>query len=139
ISLGSDTGGSIRQTGSYCGVVGMKPTYGRVSRFGLVAFASTLDQIGPIIRNVIDNDLILEKIAGHNEYYSTTPLVEHVDSTSEIGKHITGLKIAVPEEFLGEGVSEDVKNSVTEAVKTLESLAATVDRVSLPNTKYGVA
>ena len=110
-SLGSDTGGSIRQPASYCGVVGMKPTYGRVSRFGLVAFASSLDQIGPITRNVKDNALVLD---------------------------IKGLKIALPKEYLGEGVSEEVKTSVKEAVETLKSLGAEVDEVSLPNTKYGI-
>lgn len=116
-SLGSDTGGSIRQPASYCGVVGMKPTYGRVSRFGLVAFASSLDQIGPITRNVKDNALILETIAGHDEKDSTSAPVEDVDFTSEIGKDITGLKIAVPEEFLGEGVSEDVKIQLLKLLK----------------------
>ncbi|HCW35692.1 MULTISPECIES: Asp-tRNA(Asn)/Glu-tRNA(Gln) amidotransferase subunit GatA [Mammaliicoccus] len=138
-ALGSDTGGSIRQPASYCGVVGMKPTYGRVSRFGLVAFASSLDQIGPITRSVKDNALILETISGHDAQDSTSAPIEDVDFTSEIGKDIKGLKVAVPEEFIGSGVSEEVKNSVNEAVKTLESLGATVDRVSLPNTKYGVA
>src|SRR5699024_4491441 len=107
--------------------------------YGLVAYPTSIYQIEPITLNVKYNDLILEIIAGHDEKDSTSAPVEDVDFTSEIGKDITGLKIAVPEEFLGEGVSEDVKNSVTEAVKTLESLGATVDRVSLPNTKYGVA
>lgn len=105
-SLGSDTGGSIRQPAAYCGVVGMKPTYGRVSRFGLVAFASSLDQIGPITRNVKDNAMVLEAIAGVDKNDSTSAPVEDVDFTSEIGKDIKGLKIALPKEYLGEGVNE---------------------------------
>lgn len=137
-SLGSDTGGSIRQPASYCGVVGMKPTYGRVSRFGLVAFASSLDQIGPITRNVKDNALVLEAISGLDANDSTSAPVDDVDFTSDIGKDIKGLKIALPKEYLGEGVSEEVKTSVKEAVETLKSLGAEVDEVSLPNTKYGI-
>ena len=137
-SLGSDTGGSIRQPAAYCGVVGMKPTYGRVSRFGLVAFASSLDQIGPITRNVKDNALVLEAISGIDKNDSTSAPVDDVDFTSEIGKDIKGLKIALPKEYLGEGVNEDVKESVKKAIETLKSLGAEVDEVSLPNTKYGI-
>ncbi|MDU4450452.1 MAG: Asp-tRNA(Asn)/Glu-tRNA(Gln) amidotransferase subunit GatA, partial [Staphylococcus lugdunensis] len=137
-SLGSDTGGSIRQPAAYCGVVGMKPTYGRVSRFGLVAFASSLDQIGPITRNVKDNALVLEAISGVDAHDSTSAPVDDVDFTSDIGKDIKGLKVALPKEYLGEGVSEDVKSSVKNAVETLKSLGATVEEVSLPNTKYGI-
>lgn len=137
-SLGSDTGGSIRQPASYCGIVGMKPTYGRVSRFGLVAFASSLDQIGPLTRNVKDNALVLEAISGIDANDSTSAPVDDVDFTSEIGKDIKGLKVALPKEYLGEGVSEDVKKSVKNAVETLKSLGAEVEEVSLPNTKYGI-
>ena len=137
-SLGSDTGGSIRQPAAYCGVVGMKPTYGRVSRFGLVAFASSLDQIGPITRNVKDNAIVLETISGVDANDSTSAPVEDVDFTSDIGKDIKGLKVALPKEYLGEGVSEEVKTSVKEAVETLKSLGAEVGEVSLPNTKYGI-
>ncbi|WP_336821933.1 Asp-tRNA(Asn)/Glu-tRNA(Gln) amidotransferase subunit GatA [Staphylococcus capitis] len=137
-SLGSDTGGSIRQPAAYCGVVGMKPTYGRVSRFGLVAFASSLDQIGPITRNVKDNAIVLETISGVDANDSTSAPVEDVDFTSDIGKDIKGLKVALPKEYLGEGVSEEVKASVKEAVETLKSLGAEVGEVSLPNTKYGI-
>ena len=136
-SLGSDTGGSIRQA-AYCGVVGMKPTYGRVSRFGLVAFASSLDQIGPITRNVKDNAIVLETISGVDRNDSTSAPVEDVDFTSEIGKDIKGLKVALPKEYLGEGINEDVKEAVKNAVETLKSLGAEVDEVSLPNTKYGI-
>ena len=137
-SLGSDTGGSIRQPAAYCGVVGMKPTYGRVSRFGLVAFASSLDQIGPITRNVKDNAIVLETISGVDRNDSTSAPVEDVDFTSEIGKDIKGLKVALPKEYLGEGINDDVKEAVKNAVETLKSLGAEVDEVSLPNTKYGI-
>ncbi|UBH22002.1 Asp-tRNA(Asn)/Glu-tRNA(Gln) amidotransferase subunit GatA [Macrococcus armenti] len=138
-SLGSDTGGSIRQPASYCGVVGMKPTYGRVSRFGLVAFASSLDQIGPITRNVKDNATVLEVISGLDPHDSTSAPVDNVDFTSQIDKDIKGLRVAVPKEYLGEGVSDEVKSSVQAAIKELEKMGATVDEVSLPNSKYGVA
>lgn len=138
-SLGSDTGGSIRQPASYCGVVGMKPTYGRVSRFGLVAFASSLDQIGPITRNVKDNAMVLEVISGLDPHDSTSAPVDNVDFTSQIDKDIKGLRVAVPKEYLGEGVSEEVKASVQAAIKALEKMGATVEEVSLPNSKYGVA
>lgn len=138
-SLGSDTGGSIRQPASYCGVVGMKPTYGRVSRFGLVAFASSLDQIGPITRNVKDNATVLEVISGVDPHDSTSAPVDNVDFTSQIDKDIKGLRVAVPKEYLGEGVSEEVKASVQAAIKALEKMGATVEEVSLPNSKYGVA
>ena len=116
----------------------MKPTYGRVSRFGLVAFASSLDQIGPITRNVKDNALVLEAISGVDAHDSTSAPVDDVDFTSDIGKDIKGLKVALPKEYLGEGVSEDVKSSVKNAVETLKSLGAEVEEVSLPNTKYGI-
>lgn len=108
-SLGSDTGGSIRQPAAYCGVVGMKPTYGRVSRFGLVAFASSLDQIGPITRNVYDNALLLEAIAGVDPNDSTSANIPVPNYVSKLDGDIKGLRIAVPKEFLGEGVNEEVK------------------------------
>lgn len=138
-SLGSDTGGSIRQPASYCGVVGMKPTYGRVSRYGLVAFASSLDQIGPITRNVKDNAKVLEIISGHDNMDSTSAPVEDVDFSSNIEKDIKGLRVAVPKEYLGEGVSEEVRTSVQNAIKALEKMGAEISEVSLPNSKYGVA
>ena len=112
----------------------MKPTYGRVSRFGLVAFASSLDQIGPLTRTVKDNALVLEAITGVDENDLTSAPVEDADYTSDIGKDIKGLKIALPSEYLGEGVSDEVKASVKEAVETLRGLGATVEEVSLPNT-----
>ncbi|MUV38606.1 Asparaginyl-tRNA synthase (glutamine-hydrolyzing) [Lentibacillus sp. JNUCC-1] len=138
-ALGSDTGGSIRQPASFCGVVGMKPTYGRVSRYGLVAFASSLDQIGPITRRVTDNARVLEVIAGHDKMDATSADVEVPDYTSSLNGDIKGLKIAVPKEYLGEGVSEEVRNTILNALKTYESMGATWEEVSLPHSKYAVA
>lgn len=138
-SLGSDTGGSIRQPAAYCGVVGMKPTYGRVSRFGLVAFASSLDQIGPITRNVKDNALLLEAISGVDEMDSTSADVPVPNYAAALDGNIKGLKIAVPKEFLGEGVGEAAKQSVLDALEVLKGLGATVDEVSLPHSKYALA
>ena len=138
-SLGSDTGGSIRQPAAYCGVVGMKPTYGRVSRFGLVAFASSLDQIGPITRNVRDNALLLEAIAGVDENDSTSADVPVPNYASMLDGNIKGLKIAVPKEFLGEGVQDAARESVLAALEVLKGLGATVEEVSLPHSKYALA
>ena len=138
-SLGSDTGGSIRQPAAYCGVVGMKPTYGRVSRFGLVAFASSLDQIGPITRNVEDNALLLEAIAGLDAKDSTSADVAVPNYVAALTGDIKGLRIAVPKEFLGEGVGEAAKQSVLDALEVLKSLGATVEEVSLPHSKYALA
>lgn len=138
-SLGSDTGGSIRQPAAYCGVVGLKPTYGRISRFGLVAFASSLDQIGPITRTVEDNAYLLQAISGMDPMDSTSANVEVPDFLKGLTGDIKGLKIAVPKEYLGEGVQEEVRNSVLEALKVLEKLGATWEEVSLPHSKYALA
>ena len=138
-SLGSDTGGSIRQPASFCGVVGMKPTYGLVSRFGLVAFASSLDQIGPVTRTVEDNAYLLKAIAGHDEMDSTSANIAVPDYVGALTGDIKGLKIAVPKEYLGEGVSEVVRQSVLDALKVLEKLGATWDEVSLPHSKYALS
>ncbi|MBY7142684.1 Asp-tRNA(Asn)/Glu-tRNA(Gln) amidotransferase subunit GatA [Virgibacillus sp. NKC19-3] len=138
-SLGSDTGGSIRQPASFCGVVGMKPTYGRVSRFGLVAFASSLDQIGPVTRTVEDNARVLEVISGYDTNDSTSADVEVPAFTDALTNDIKGLKIAVPKEYLGEGVSEEVKESVKRALDVYESLGASWEEVSLPHTKYAIS
>lgn len=138
-SLGSDTGGSIRQPAAYCGVVGLKPTYGLVSRYGLVAFASSLDQIGPLTRTVEDNAYLLSAIAGHCDMDSTSANVNPTDYTQALTGDIKGLKIAVPKEYFGEGISEGVKENIRAAIKKLESLGATVDEVSLPNSKYALA
>ncbi|MEB6549817.1 Asp-tRNA(Asn)/Glu-tRNA(Gln) amidotransferase subunit GatA [Heyndrickxia sporothermodurans] len=138
-SLGSDTGGSIRQPAAFCGVVGLKPTYGRVSRFGLVAFASSLDQIGPITRNVEDNAYLLQAISGVDPHDSTSANVDVPNFVQSLTGDIKGLKIAVPKEYMGEGVNEEVRQSVLDALKVLESLGATWEEVSLPHSKYGTA
>ena len=116
-SLGSDTGGSIRQPAAFCGVVGMKPTYGRVSRYGLVAFASSLDQIGPITRNVEDNAYLLQAISGLDPMDSTSANIEVPNFAGALTGDIKGLKIAVPKEYLGEGVGEEARQSVLDALK----------------------
>ncbi|MFZ0369287.1 MAG: Asp-tRNA(Asn)/Glu-tRNA(Gln) amidotransferase subunit GatA [Halobacillus sp.] len=138
-SLGSDTGGSIRQPAAYCGVVGLKPTYGRVSRFGLVAFASSLDQIGPITRNVEDNAFLLETIAGHDNMDSTSANVEVPNYSEALTGDVKGLKIAVPKEYLSEGVSSEVKEAVQAALQKYEELGATWEEVSLPHSKYALS
>ncbi|WNF32834.1 Asp-tRNA(Asn)/Glu-tRNA(Gln) amidotransferase subunit GatA [Aeribacillus composti] len=138
-ALGSDTGGSIRQPAAFCGVVGLKPTYGRVSRFGLVAFASSLDQIGPITRTVEDNAYLLQVISGLDPMDSTSANVEVPDYISALTGDIKGLKIAVPKEYLGEGVSRESRESVLAALKVLEGLGAEWEEVSLPHSKYGIA
>jgi aspartyl-tRNA(Asn)/glutamyl-tRNA(Gln) amidotransferase subunit A len=138
-ALGSDTGGSIRQPAAFCGVVGLKPTYGRVSRFGLVAFASSLDQIGPITRTVEDNAYLLQVIAGVDPMDSTSANVEVPNYVAALTGDIKGLKIAVPKEYLGEGVAEEVRQSVLNALKVLEKLGATWEEVSLPHSKYALA
>lgn len=138
-ALGSDTGGSIRQPASYCGVVGLKPTYGLVSRFGLVAFASSLDQIGPLTKNVEDSAYVLQAIAGYDPMDSTSAKVDVPDYLSALSGDVSGLRIAVPKEYLGEGVDAQVKETVLNALKVLEAQGATWDEVSLPHTEYAVA
>ncbi|MGD6876212.1 Asp-tRNA(Asn)/Glu-tRNA(Gln) amidotransferase subunit GatA [Bacillus infantis] len=138
-ALGSDTGGSIRQPASYCGVVGLKPTYGRVSRFGLVAFASSLDQIGPITRNVEDNAYLLQAISGLDPNDSTSADVPVDHYASVLTGDVKGLRIAVPKEYLAEGVDEEVRQSVLDALKVLENLGAVWEEVSLPHSKYALA
>lgn len=138
-SLGSDTGGSIRQPASFCGVVGMKPTYGRVSRYGLVAFASSLDQIGPITRNVEDNAYLLQAISGIDPMDGTSANIPVPDFSKALTGDIKGLKIAVPKEYLGEGVGEAARESVLESLRVLEKLGATWEEVSLPHSKYALA
>lgn len=137
-TLGSDTGGSIRQPASYCGVVGLKPTYGLVSRYGLVAFASSLDQIGPITKNVEDAAYVLQAIAGHDAKDSTSANVEIPDYLSALTGDVSGLRIAVPKEYL-DGVDPKVKDAILEALRILEGLGAVWEEVSLPHTEYAVA
>ncbi len=137
-TLGSDTGGSIRQPASFCGVVGLKPTYGLVSRFGLVAFASSLDQIGPLTKDVTDAALVLNLIAGHDEMDSTSLNVPETDYTAGLCEDVTGLRIGVPEEYLGEGIDEDVKKRILEAIKLYESLGATVKYFKMSMSQYAL-
>jgi len=135
-ALGSDTGGSIRQPAAYCGVVGLKPTYGRVSRYGLVAFASSLDQIGPLTKNVEDAAYVLQAIAGYDPKDSTSANVPVPDYVRALTGDVRGMRIAVPREYIGEGVAEDVRARVLEALKVFEKLGAIVDEVSMPHTEY---
>lgn len=139
VSLGSDTGGSIRQPASYCGVVGLKPTYGRVSRFGLVAFASSLDQIGPIGRTVKDVAMLQSVISGHDKYDATSADVEVSDYLANLKSDVRGLKIGVPKEYFGDGIDNNVKNAVYSAVKVLEENGASVKEISLPSTNYALS
>ncbi len=138
-SLGSDTGGSIRQPAAYCGIVGLKPTYGLVSRFGLVAFASSLDQIGPLTKNVEDSAYVLQAIAGYDNSDSTSANVEIPDYTAALTGDVKGLRIGVPREYLGEGIDPRVKEAVMQALSVYESLGAEWEEVSLPHTEYAIA
>lgn len=138
-ALGTDTGGSIRQPASHCGVVGLKPTYGRVSRYGLVAFASSLDQCGPMTKTVEDSALLLEAIAGSCTRDSTCLDDAVPDYSSALGKDIKGLKIGLPKEYFAEGLDPAVKEKVESAIRKLEELGAEPVEVSLPNSEYAVA
>ncbi|AQQ52449.1 Asp-tRNA(Asn)/Glu-tRNA(Gln) amidotransferase subunit GatA [Planococcus lenghuensis] len=138
-ALGSDTGGSIRQPAAFCGVVGMKPTYGRVSRFGLIAFASSLDQIGPVTRTVEDNAKLLQVISGHDDMDSTSADVPVPDFAAALTGDIKGLRIGVPKEYLGEGVSEGARQAVLDALRVLEEKGATWEEISMPHSKYALS
>lgn len=139
LALGSDTGGSIRQPASFCGVVGLKPTYGRVSRYGLVAFASSLDQIGPMAKNVKDTALLLNVISGYDPRDSTSAPVEVPDFTKALDEGIEGIRIGLPREYFAEGLEDEVREKVLEAVDILKGEGAEVVEVSLPHTKYAIA
>ena len=138
-TLGSDTGGSIRQPASLCGVVGLKPTYGMVSRFGLVAFASSLDQIGPITKDVTDSALLLNLIAGYDKRDTTSVDVEKRDYTKALVNDVKGMKIGVPKEYLGEGTSAEVKEAMFKVIKKYQELGATVEECSLDIGQYASA
>ena len=138
-ALGSDTGGSIRQPSAFCGVVGLKPTYGLVSRYGLVAFASSLDQIGPITKDVQDAALLLNLIAGHDEKDTTSINNEKVDYTKALKNDVKGLKIGVPKEFFGEGINAEVKAKLQEAIEKYKELGAIVEECSLDIAEYALA
>ncbi len=138
-ALGSDTGGSIRQPAALCGCVGIKPTYGRVSRFGLVAFASSLDQIGPLTKNVEDAALLLNHLCGYDAHDSTSLIVDVPDFTQAIGRDIKGLRVGLPKEYFIAGTHPGVAASVQSAIRRLESLGAIIEEISLPHTELGVA
>jgi aspartyl-tRNA(Asn)/glutamyl-tRNA(Gln) amidotransferase subunit A len=138
-ALGSDTGGSVRQPAALCGVVGLKPTYGLVSRYGLIAFASSLDQIGPVGRSVMDCALALNAIAGHDPRDATSVRREPTDYTATLGQDIKGMRLGVPEEYFVDGMDSGARKAVEEAVSTLEGLGASVRPVSLPTTRYALA
>jgi aspartyl-tRNA(Asn)/glutamyl-tRNA(Gln) amidotransferase subunit A len=138
-ALGSDTGGSIRQPAACCGVVGLKPTYGRVSRYGLVAFASSLDQIGPFAKDVEDCALLLNAIAGHDANDSTSAAVPRPDYTADLANGIRGLRVGVPREYFIPGMDRGVEDAVKTAIRILEREGAVIEDISLPNTEYAVA
>ncbi|VAX35520.1 Aspartyl-tRNA(Asn) amidotransferase subunit A @ Glutamyl-tRNA(Gln) amidotransferase subunit A [hydrothermal vent metagenome] len=138
-AIGSDTGGSIRQPASFCGVVGLKPTYGRVSRYGLIAFASSLDQIGPITKDVTDAASLLNIISGHDSMDSTSVDRPVPDYSKALVNDVKGLKIGIPKEYFIDGIDSEVKDTVTKAIEVLKDCGAIVEEVSLPHTKYAVA
>ena len=137
-SLGSDTGGSIRQPASFCGIAGLKPTYGAVSRFGLIAFASSLDQIGPFAKDVTDLALVLNVIAGYDKKDSTSACYNHPDYTASLTGDVKGMRIGLPKEYLGEGIAPEVEAQVYAAAAKLEELGAHVETCSLPYTRYAM-
>lgn len=139
VTLGSDTGGSIRQPASYCGVVGLKPTYGTVSRYGLVAFASSLDQIGPIGKSVEDVAMLQSLICGYDKMDATSAYREYPDFKANLSSDVKGLKIGLPKEYFGDGIDENVKVSVMNAVKELEKNGAEIREISLPSTDYALS
>ena len=138
-ALGSDTGGSIRQPASFCGVVGLKPTYGLVSRYGLVAFASSLDQIGPITKDVEDCAILLNMITGHDEKDTTSIEMEKIDYTKSLKKDIKGIKIGVPKEFFGEGINQEVKDVLQKSIQKYKELGAEIEEFSLDIAQYALA
>ena len=138
-ALGSDTGGSIREPASFCGIVGLKPTYGLVSRSGLVAFASSLDQIGPMTKDVEDSALLLNIIAGHDENDSTSVKREKIDYTKNLKNSIQGMKIGVPKEFFGEGINPEVKKSLENSIEEYKKLGAIVEECSLDVSESSLA
>ncbi len=138
-ALGSDTGGSIRQPASFCGVVGLKPTYGLVSRYGLVAFASSLDQIGPITKDVTDSAILLNVISGHDEKDTTSANIEKKDYTKALKNNVKGLKIGVPKEYFGEGINKEVKEKLEQAIQKYKELGAIIEEFSLNTVEYVLA
>jgi aspartyl-tRNA(Asn)/glutamyl-tRNA(Gln) amidotransferase subunit A len=139
LAVGTDTGGSIRQPAAFCGVTGLKPTYGRVSRYGLVAFASSLDQVGPIARSAEDAALLLEVIAGHDAHDSTSANIPVPTYTNTVGQPLENLRVGLVREHFGEGLDAEIEAAIREAVRVYESLGATVKELSMPHSKYGIA
>ena len=138
-ALGSDTGGSVRQPAAYCGVVGLKPTYGLVSRYGLIAYASSLDQIGTLTNDVEDCAIVLNAIAGHDPKDSTSIPQEKQDYKQALVNDVKGLKIGIPEEFFGEGLDAASRKALDDAMDTYKKLGAEIVPISMPNMKYGIA
>jgi aspartyl-tRNA(Asn)/glutamyl-tRNA(Gln) amidotransferase subunit A len=152
-ALGSDTGGSIRQPASFCGVIGLKPTYGRVSRYGLIAMASSLDQIGPLTKNIEDSAMVLGEIEGKDKLDSTSAgetsypylkdrlkkFFEEIDDKAKSDKPLAGIKVGIPNEYFAEGIDEEVEKQVRSAIMKMEQLGAKISGVSLPNTDYALA
>ncbi len=139
LSIGSDTGGSIRQPAAFCGVVGLKPTYGRVSRYGLVAFASSLDQVGPMARTAEDAAMLLEAISGHDPLDSTSANLPVPNYTATVRQPLKGLKLGVVREHFGEGLEPEVAQAIEESIAVFRSCGATIHDVEMPHSKYGVA
>ena len=137
-ALGSDTGGSIRQPSAFCGVVGLKPTYGTVSRNGLVAFASSLDQIGPVTRNVEDSAIVLNAVAGHDSYDTTSLKRDYADFTVGLQNGVKGMTAALPKEYFGEGINPEVKQAVLDAAKMFEQMGVEIQEVSIPTMEYAL-
>jgi len=138
-AYGSDTGGSIRQPAAFCGVVGLKPTYGRVSRYGLIALASSLDQIGPLAQDVTDAALLLGGVAGHDGRDATSIQAPVPDYAAELAKNVAGLTLGLPDEYFPDGIDPQVERAVREAIDVLKGLGARVERVSLPTTRHALA
>ena len=138
VTVGSDTGGSIRQPAALCGAAGLKPTYGSVSRYGLVAFASSLDQIGPLGKSVKDVAMLQDVICGYDKMDATSKNIEYPSLAENLEMNVKGLKIGVPEEYFGEGIDENIRQSVYDGIKLLESNGATVSSISLPSTQYAI-
>ncbi len=137
-SLGTDTGGSIRQPAAFCGVVGVLPTYGRVSRYGLIAFASSLDRVGPFARSVEDAATVLQVMAGPDEMDATASLQPVADYSAEMGKGVEGLRIGVPEEYFGEGLNPEIREAIERVLDGLKGAGCSLHKVSLPHTRYAV-
>ena len=138
-ALGTDTGGSIRQPAACCGRVGLKPTYGRVSRYGLIAFASSLDQVGPMTKDVRDAAIVMNEICGYDQRDSTSVNVEVPDYTKVLGREVAGMSVGIPKEYFGEGLDKEVEEAVRKAIKVLTGLKMEIKEVSLPHTQYAVA